>query len=272
MIVFPNAKINLGLNIIEKRSDGFHNLETVFYPVKGLFDALEIIEIEGFGNFEITFSGNEIPGQSSDNICKKAYDLISKNYPLKSIKVHLHKHIPIGAGLGGGSSDGAFFIKLLNEKLQLNLSFGELHHYAKQLGSDCSFFINNKPSYATGKGDQMEQINIDLSGKFIFLVYPNIFISTPDAYAGIIPLQKSIDLENRIQLPIKEWKDTIFNDFENSIFNKYPLLETIKNEFYKQGALYASMSGSGSAMFGIFENEPKNIFEKANYFVSITEL
>ncbi len=272
MIVFPNAKINLGLNIIEKRSDGFHNLETVFYPVKGLFDALEIIEQDGYGTVEMSFSGIEIPGNLNDNICRKAYHLIAQNYPLRSIKVHLHKHIPIGAGLGGGSSDGAFFIKLLNEKLQLNLSFGELHHYAKQLGSDCSFFVNNKPSYATGKGDQMEQINIDLSGKFIFLVYPNIFISTPDAYAGIIPLQKSKDLENRIQLPIKEWKDTIFNDFENSIFNKYPLLETIKNEFYKQGAVYASMSGSGSAMFGIFENEPENIFEKENYFVSISEL
>ena len=272
MIVFPNAKINLGLNIIEKRSDGFHNLETVFYPVKGLFDALEIIEQNDYGNFEMSFSGNEIPGKSSENICKKAYDLISKNYPLKSIKVHLHKHIPIGAGLGGGSSDGAFFIKLLNEKLQLNLSFGELHYYAKQLGSDCSFFINNKPSFAIEKGDQMELVKIDLSGKYIFLVFPIIFISTAEAYSGIIPSLKSKDLENKIQLPIAQWKDLIVNDFEESIFKKYPVLQTIKNEFYAQGATYAAMSGSGSAMFGIFENEPKNFFEKENYFVSISEL
>jgi 4-diphosphocytidyl-2-C-methyl-D-erythritol kinase len=272
MIVFPNAKINLGLTIIEKRSDGYHNLETIFYPVKGLFDALEIIEQDDFGKFEMSFSGNKIPGDSDNNICKKAYDLISKNYPLKSIKVHLHKHIPIGAGLGGGSSDGAFFIKLLNEKLKLNLSFGELHHYAKQLGSDCSFFINNKPSFAIGKGDQMELINIDLGGKFLFLVFPNVFVSTVEAYSGISPSQKSKDLESKIHLPLQDWKYIIINDFETSIFKKFPLLETIKKEIYSQGAIYSAMSGSGGAMFGVFETMPLNFFEKEKYFVSITEL
>lgn len=269
MLVFPNAKVNLGLTIVNKREDGFHNIETVFYPINFLNDALEIIVAEGYGDFSMSFSGDNIPGESSDNICKKAYELISQQYHLRSIKVHLHKHIPIGAGLGGGSSDGAFFIKTLNELLELNLSFGELHFFAKQLGSDCSFFINNKPSFAIGKGDEMELLKLDLRGKYLMLVYPKIFISTPLAYSGTKPSGKSANLEENIFLPLPQWKDSIVNDFEASIFEKFPQLKEIKSTFYSNGAVYASMSGSGSSMFGIFENEPVNFFSEQDYFVSI---
>lgn len=269
MISFPNAKINIGLNIIEKRDDGYHNIESAFYPV-ALCDALEIIENTDDSNERIsfTFSGIEIPGNADDNLCWYAYHLIAADYILPNVKVHLHKHIPIGAGLGGGSADAAFFIHLLNDKFELGISWGEMHNYARQLGSDCSFFISNKPSFAEGTGDQYESMKLDLSKYHIALVYPNIHINTAKAYSGVIPKTPTRLLENDLlNLPIEQWKEFIHNDFEDSVFLQFPELKEIKQQLYSMGADYAAMSGSGSTVYGIFKNKTdlKNNFK--NCFV-----
>jgi 4-diphosphocytidyl-2-C-methyl-D-erythritol kinase len=267
MVVFPNAKINIGLNIIEKREDGFHTIESVFYPV-GLCDALEVVENTEDTSERIIFtsSGIEIPGNVNDNLCWYAYHLIAADYALPNVKVHLHKHIPIGAGLGGGSADAAFFIKLLNDKFELGISWGEMHHYARQLGSDCSFFISNKPAFAEGRGDQYESMKLDLSAYYVALVYPAIHINTAKAYSGVMPKNTVRSLENDIlNLPIEQWKDIVHNDFENSIFPQFSEIKKIKEELYSLGAIYAAMSGSGSAVFGIFKNKTdlKNNFPNA---------
>ncbi|MEO5645127.1 MAG: 4-(cytidine 5'-diphospho)-2-C-methyl-D-erythritol kinase [Bacteroidia bacterium] len=264
MIIYPNAKINLGLHVIEKRPDGFHNIETVFYPV-AWEDMLEVLpDISKENGVTFTSSGIPIPGDIKENLCVKAYELISKDYPMPAVKVHLHKIIPIGAGLGGGSSDAAFFIKALNEIFELNLAWGELHHYAKQLGADCSFFITNRPVLAEGKGDQLESIAVSLKGKKVVIVYPDIHVNTAEAYNGITPLKPEVALENLIvETPFDQWKNNLVNDFEKTVFEKYPAIKTLKENMYTCGAVYAAMSGSGSAVFGIFENEEelKNSFE-----------
>jgi 4-diphosphocytidyl-2-C-methyl-D-erythritol kinase len=269
MISFPNAKINIGLNIVEKRNDGFHNIESVMYPV-GLKDALEIIDNkENQANIIFSSNGIHIPGDPASNLIVKAYDLISKEHVLPKIKVHLHKHIPIGAGLGGGSSDAAFFIKLLKEKYELDITWGEMHHYARQLGSDCSFFISNKPAFAEGKGDQFESLDLDLKGYYLVLVYPNIHVNTAKAYSGVKPKKAVRSLENDIQsLPIEQWKEFIHNDFEDSIFPQFPKIKCIKDQLYSEGALYAAMSGSGSTLYGIFKNKTdlKDKFEDCFVF------
>ena len=263
MICFPNAKINIGLNIIEKRDDGFHNIESVMVPV-GLCDALEVIENTDANSERIVFtsSGISIPGDIQDNLCYYAYHLIAADYPVPNVKVHLHKHIPIGAGLGGGSADAAFFIRLLNDKFELGISWGEMHNYARQLGSDCSFFISNKPAFAEGVGDQYESTKLDLSNYHIELIYPNIHINTAKAYSGVKPKKPTRSLEDDIQnLPIEQWKDHIHNDFEDSVFLLFPEIKNIKNKLYSNGAVYASMSGSGSAVYGIFK-APTNLRSK----------
>ncbi len=269
MITFPNAKINIGLNIIEKRNDGYHSIESVFYPI-GLCDALEVIENNEAGNERIVFtsSGIEIPGNANDNLCWFAYHLVATDYHLPNVKVHLHKNIPIGAGLGGGSADAAFFIRLLNDKFELGISWGEMHNYARQLGSDCSFFISNKPAFAEGRGDQYESMKLDLSNYFIALVYPNIHINTAKAYSGVIPKPPTRSLENNIlNLPIEQWENFIHNDFEDSIFPQFPEIKKIKEQLYLSGAVYAAMSGSGSSVYGIFKKQTnlKNSFQ--NCFV-----
>lgn len=269
MVIFPNAKINIGLNIVEKRPDGFHNIESIFYAIP-LCDALEIIENNDSTDTPIIFSssGIEIPGDANDNLCIKAYHLIAKDYALPKIKVHLHKHIPIGAGLGGGSADAAFFIKLLNEKFELGLAWGEMHHYAKQLGSDCSFFISNKPSYVQGKGDEFESISLDLSIYHITLIYPNIHINTAKAYSGVKPKASARSLENDLlQLSVEQWKEFVHNDFEDSIFPQFPEIKKIKEELYAHGAVYAAMSGSGSTVYGIFKEASNLKVKYKDYFV-----
>lgn len=256
MITFPNAKINIGLNIVEKRSDGFHNIESVMYPV-GLKDALELIENKkAEDRILFSSSGIHIPGDPAGNLIVKAYHLMAREHALPKIKVHLHKHIPIGAGLGGGSADAAFFIKLLQEKFELDLSWGEMHHYARQLGSDCSFFISNKPAFAEGKGDQYESLQLNLKGYYLALIYPNIHINTAKAYSGVKPQKPQRSLEQDIQqLSIEQWKEFIHNDFEDSIFPQFPALKNIKEKLYAEGAVYASMSGSGSTLYGIFRDK-----------------
>lgn len=269
MLTFPNAKINIGLNIIEKRMDGYHSIESVFYPV-GLCDALEVIENNDPTNERIIFtsSGIEIPGNANDNLCWFAYHLVAADYHLPNVKVHLHKHIPIGAGLGGGSADAAFFIRLLNDKFDLGISWGEMHNYARQLGSDCSFFISNKPAFAEGRGDQYESMKLDLSKYHIALIYPNIHIHTAKAYSGVTPKHPARSLENDIlNLPIEQWKDFIHNDFEDSIFPQFPEIKKIKEQLYSLGAEYAAMSGSGSTVYGIFKNKTDLKDSFANCFV-----
>ncbi len=269
MILFPNAKINIGLNIVKKRADGYHNIESVFYPV-ALYDALEVIENNNHGKERITFSfsGIEIPGNSDSNLCCRAFQLIATDYVLPNIKIHLHKHIPIGAGLGGGSADAAFFIRLLNDKLKLGIPLDEMHNYARQLGSDCSFFINNKPVFAKGTGDQSETINLNLSNYFIALIYPNIHVNTAKAYSRVIPKIPSRTLKNDIvNLPIEQWKEFIHNDFEDTIFIQFPELKIIKNRLYSLGAEYAAMSGSGSTLYGIFKKKTDLKTHFTNCFV-----
>jgi 4-diphosphocytidyl-2-C-methyl-D-erythritol kinase len=251
MIIFPNAKINIGLNILSKREDGYHDLETVFYPI-GLKDALEVVESK---TLTFTSSGLQIPGNSMDNLCVKAYHLLANDYKLPPVHIHLHKHIPIGAGLGGGSSDASFFIKLMNDKFDLGLKNHEMEVYASQLGSDCTFFIQNKPSIAFAKGDQLQNIALDLSKYYLLLIMPPVHVSTAEAYREVIPKSVSNSLVELINLPIEAWKKTIKNDFETSVFDQYPIVGEIKSKLYQSGALFASMSGSGSSVFGIFKEK-----------------
>ena len=249
MISFPNAKINLGLNIIEKRLDGFHNLESCFYPIEWN-DILEILPAD---TLQFQATGIGIPEDGQDNLCLRAYHLLKEDFDVPPVHIHLHKVIPIGAGLGGGSADAAFTIKNLNELFNLDLGIDGMQGYARQLGSDCAFFIENKPKYCFGKGDQFSDIDLHLKGKFLILVYPATHVSTGEAYAGIVPAPSDITIQEIFQKDITEWKNLLKNDFEPQIFSKYPTVAQIKDQLYKQGALYASMTGSGSTLFGIFD-------------------
>ena len=256
MLTFPNCKINLGLNILRKREDGYHDLETVFYPIP-LKDALEIIRGKSTVSSEqFTTSGLQIQGNNEDNLCLKAYHLLKKDFlTLPSIQMHLHKVIPMGAGLGGGSADGAFALKLLNDAFHLNLTKEQLIDYALQLGSDCPFFILNKPCFATGRGEMMEEIALDLSEYQFVIINPKIHIGTGWSFSNITPKIPERSIKDIIQQPIKIWKDTLINDFELPAIQHYPEIGDIKTELYKYGAIYSSMTGSGSTVYGIFEKE-----------------
>lgn len=258
MVTFPNAKINLGLYVVARRPDGFHNIESCFYPVPWR-DILEIIPAE---TFAFSSSGIAIPGDPAANLCVKSYGLLQKDYSLPPVHIHLHKIIPIGAGLGGGSADGAFTITLLNSTFALNLQPLQMEAYARQLGSDCAFFIRNEPVFCYGKGDQFEDIRVDLSSYFIILVNPHIHVGTAEAYAGITPKQPGYPIRETLALPVREWKHTLLNDFEKTVCARYPAITAIKDILYAHGAVYASMSGSGSTVYGIFEQAPelKNAF------------
>lgn len=266
MISFPNCKINVGLHIVGKRSDGFHDIETIFYPVQWT-DILEIVRNED-NNPAVEFksTGIRVYGPREKNLCLKAYQLLADKYSLPPVKMHLHKIIPIGAGLGGGSSDAANTLISLNKLFRLNLSDQELENYAVELGSDCPFFIRNKAMYATEKGNIMEPISLKLKNLYIVIVKPRVHVSTAEAYAGVSPQKKSTSLKDLVRLPIESWKDCIENDFEKSIFENYQGIRNIKSKLYKFGAVYASMSGSGSAVYGLFKEE-KNL---RAYFRSCT--
>ncbi|MEJ7691744.1 4-(cytidine 5'-diphospho)-2-C-methyl-D-erythritol kinase [Daejeonella sp.] len=249
MIAFPNAKINIGLNIVKRRDDGYHDLETVFYPVM-IKDVLEIVEAR-----ELSFSssGLAVPGRPEDNICVKAFGLLSRDMKLPQVKIHLHKNIPIGAGLGGGSSDASFFISLMNDKFGLGLSRERMEEYASQLGADCAFFIQNEPVFAFEKGDRFENLQLDLSKFFIVLVMPDIHVPTSAAFKDIVPSPPVKSLKDLIKSDITTWKDSITNDFEPGIIRQYPEIGLIKESLYGSGAIYASLSGSGASVYGIFE-------------------
>lgn len=262
MVSFPNAKINIGLHVIEKRPDGFHNIETIFFPIE-LKDALEIIISEDTDKNTFTHSGIHIPGDNSDNLCLKAYHLLKFDFPeLPPVKIHLHKNIPIGAGLGGGSADGAFTLQMLNTKFNLGLSNSKLMDYALKLGSDCPFFIENKTSIATSRGEILEPIALELKDYKIVLINPGIHINTGWAFSNVVPQQKSNSILHIKNIPIEEWKSSIINDFEIPVFTSFPAIKSIKDELYQSGAVYASMSGTGSTVYGIFE---KNCTPKLNF-------
>lgn len=249
MVAFPHCKINLGLHVVRKRDDGYHDIETCFYPIPWT-DILEVIKAD---EFSFSSSGTAVPGKEEDNLCIKAYKLLQHQFNLSAVKIHLHKVLPMGAGLGGGSSDAAFTLRLLNSVFDLKLSANQLRKFASQLGSDCAFFVDDKPMIGSGRGEVLNQTALSLKGYYLVLVKPNIHVSTAEAYAGVKPAQPSIALDEILTRPIEVWKDLLFNDFEKSVFNKYPAIAEVKNELYKQGALYACMSGSGSSVFGIFK-------------------
>ena len=257
MILFPNCKINLGLHILRKRSDGYHDIETFFYPFT-LTDALEIIpgNKEGDSSIHLTTSGISVQGNIESNLCVKAYNLLKKDYPqFPPISIHLHKVIPSGAGLGGGSADAAFTIKALNEIGQLNLSKEKMAAYALQLGSDCPFFLINKPCYATGQGEKLEENPVNLSDYNIMIVNPGIHIDTGKAFSNITPAIPSTSLKEIINQPIASWKNQLTNDFEKVVLAEHKEIADIKTALYNLGSIYASMSGSGSTVYGIFEKD-----------------
>ena len=256
MVVFPNAKINLGLNIINKRPDGYHNIASCFYPVPWC-DILEFVPGEML-SFQST--GIPIPGQEAENLCLKAYHLIKRDFDIPPLSIHLHKIIPIGGGLGGGSADGSFMLKALNEYFELNIPVKVLKDYAGRIGSDCPFFMENKPLLAEGTGDLLSPLSIDLTGWHLVIVVPDIHVSTAVAYKNVTPAQPKYALPDIIESkPPEAWNSLLSNDFEVSVFSQFPEIAKLKNEFYRQGAVYASMSGSGASVYGLFEKTPQNL-------------
>ena len=279
MIVFPNCKINLGLRILRKRADGYYDLETIYYPL-AFCDVLEVIrntesQMPDRGNKQnapsILFSGSGllIDGNVTENLCVKAYHLLKKDFPqLPGVQMHLHKAIPMGAGLGGGSADAAYTLLQLNKQFQLSLSSEQLLNYSIQLGSDCPFFIINKPCFATNRGEIMEPVTIDLSACKFIIINPGIHINTSRAFSGITPALPGKSVKEIIHQPINTWKNELINDFEKTIFQQHPEIEAIKKKLYDAGAIYASMSGSGSTVYGMFEKD--NIIKaefSSGYFI-----
>jgi len=261
MIVFPNAKINTGLKIRSRREDGFHNIETVFLPVP-LRDILEVVPSK---KSEITLktTGLSVDSPSEKNLVFRAAKLMQENYDTPGVNIHLHKLIPMGAGLGGGSADASFTISVMNRIFELGLDKETMKKHAELLGSDCPFFIDNKPSLGTQKGEVLKPIKIPaLQGYNVLIVKPDIHISTAEAYAGVTPDPDAPEIEQHLKLPLSQWKDFLVNDFEKSLFPKYPQLKAIKSRLYELGAEYASMSGSGAALYGFFKDIPETVKEE----------
>lgn len=263
MITFPNAKINLGLHITQKRKDGYHEIESCMVPIP-LCDALEMI-LDKKPSWTVT--GLEVPGDPKDNLILKAEKLLKKDYQgLPNLQIHLHKHIPMGAGLGGGSADGAFALTLMNNLFDLHLDDFFLEEYAAELGSDCPFFIENTPKIIRGRGEILEPCSVNLQGSYLVLIHPGIHVGTKEAYAGVVPKAPKTKLET-ILADRSRWKEELVNDFEPSIFKKYPEIEAIKSRMYSAGAYYAAMSGSGSSVFGLFEEKPMDLSFDKGYFL-----
>ena len=268
MTVFPCAKINLGLNVVAKRDDGYHSLETIFYPIP-LFDALEVHKMDhdfpSVTACDIKTTGMSIIGDDDNNLVVRAYNLLAQDFRLPRVHAHLCKQIPSQAGLGGGSSDAAYMIRLLDEEFHLNMGIAEMERYASKLGADCAFFITAEPAFATGIGNILEPADGEygnLSGYYLALVKPDIAVSTAEAYAGIHPQQPVKCCRDIVRQPIETWREELKNDFEDSIFKKYPRLGEIKESLYQKGAVFALMSGSGSTLFGIFREEPIGISQQ----------
>jgi 4-diphosphocytidyl-2-C-methyl-D-erythritol kinase len=269
MVLFPNVKINLGLHVIRKRSDGYHDIETVFYPL-AFYDIIEAISSPGSErSFQFTNSGLSLPIDRTNNLCVKAYELLKKDFPdLPAVHFHLHKLIPAGAGLGGGSADAAFTLVLLNKKFNLGLGTEKLLDYALRLGSDCPFFIINQPCIATGRGEFLQKIQCDLSNWNFIIVNPGIHVDTASAFSKITPEKSGLSLKELIKEPVGSWKGLITNDFEEPVFAMHPEIKNIKEQLYAAGAVYASMTGSGSSVYGMFEKDkPPTLKLPRNYFV-----
>ncbi|MCF8372576.1 MAG: 4-(cytidine 5'-diphospho)-2-C-methyl-D-erythritol kinase [Bacteroidales bacterium] len=256
MLVFPNAKINLGLNIIEKRPDGFHSVESIMYPI-GLKDVLEFIPAGKVEENSIFSTGLDTGASVEANLIMRAYQILKSNFDLPLLNIHLHKVIPIGAGLGGGSSNASFMLKALNEGFRLGLSHDELEGFAARIGSDCPFFIRNQSAFSSGRGEQLSSIRVNLKGYYLVLVHPGVHVGTKWAYSKIKPKRPVKHPQDVIRQDIISWKEFLVNDFEHVVFAEFPIIEQIKNDMYKHGAVYASMSGSGSAVYGLFESKPE---------------
>ena len=266
MVVFPGCKINIGLTLVDRRPDGYHNLESVFYPLN-LTDILEVVPHD---HFAIHTSGLPIKGDHSDNLVVKAFYDLQDDFDLPPVKIHLHKVVPMGAGLGGGSADGAAMLVLLNNLFDLNISNKELERRADKLGSDCAFFIKNKPAYITGKGEHVQPISFDLSEYFIQLINPGIHISTAEAFGGIQPGKRFFDLNWILNHEPALWLPKVFNDFEDTVLDGNPEIDEIKQKLIEQGALYVSMTGTGSSVYGIFNKKPNPL--NVGYFEWINSL
>ena len=252
MISYPNAKINLGLNIVERRPDGYHNLETLFYPI-GLTDVLEIVPARGESS-TLTCYGNDVQCPPEKNLVMKALRLMQSQLAVPEVDIHLCKHIPHGAGLGGGSSDASSTLLMLNEMFDLGATREQLAAMAAQLGADCPFFIYNTPMIATGIGDVLSPVNVDLKRKWLLLIKPEVSVPTAVAYSRVSPHRPRVSLRDTVLQPLESWQDTVKNDFEQSVFAVYPQLAAIKQTLLDSGAVYAAMSGSGSSIFGIFND------------------
>lgn len=272
MLVFPNSKINLGLYVTSKRADGFHELLTCFYPLNWC-DALEVTENKQSNeDFSFTATGRSISGKLEDNLIYKCWLLLKMERALPPIQVHLHKNIPMGAGLGGGSSDSAFFLNLMDQKFDLALPYEKKMQMAASLGSDCPFFLLNRPVIATGRGETFHPFSLSLKSKYILCIYPDFHSSTSRAFAGITPIPREIDLALALQQPIETWSELIVNDFETPVFSLFPALSQLKQNLYSAGALYAAMSGSGSAIYGIFNTPPDlSLAQNYSYYLQIPE-
>ncbi len=268
MLTFPNAKLNLGLYVTARRPDGFHTLESVFVPLPWT-DALEMLPATAGAATSLTLTGRPIPGDPATNLCVRAYELLQADFPaLPSVQLYLHKIVPIGAGLGGGSADAAFALKAANDLFSLNLSSETLEAYARRLGSDCAFFIRNQPVLAIEKGDVFEEIELNLKGVACVVVYPNLHISTAEAYARITPQPPQHPLREALAQPMRTWRSTVSNDFETALTPGHPVLGEVKKQLYDAGATYASLSGSGSAVYGLWEQgEPAALTWPADYAV-----
>lgn len=252
MISFPNCKINLGLNVISKRDDGYHEISSVMYPVE-ILDILEVIKSD---ELKFTSSGLDIPGDVDSNLCIKAFKILQREYDIAPVHIHLYKNIPMGAGLGGGSSDGAYALKLINDLFELNISIEQLKVYAAELGSDCAFFIEKFPQLASGRGEVLEPFNVTLNGKIIVLINDGTHISTQEAYSNVTPKQPVKNIQEVLNLPISKWKNTLINDFEEGAFKNHPQLKGYVEKLYQSGAEYAAMTGSGSTIYGLFAERP----------------
>jgi len=257
MKVHPNAKINIGLNIVSRRADGFHNLESLMVPF-ALSDDLKLKVNKSIyaKKFELVIDGLPIDGSLDSNLVSRAYYLLNADFNLPSVKAVLDKKIPMGAGLGGGSADAAFAISALNKLFGLNLTVAQMQKYASMLGSDCALFIENKPSIATGRGELLQTVDINLSGYKLLVVKPQVHVNTAQAYKMLTPRVPQYSIKDMYCCKPEEWRGKIVNDFEEPIFSMFPLLQTIKNAMYDCGAAYSSMSGSGSAIYGLFKKLP----------------
>jgi len=265
MVVFPNAKINLGLHIFSRYPSGYHQIDSILYPI-GLTDVLEVVESN---ETSLEIAGFEVPGNLADNLCLQAYNLLSQDFDLPPVAIYLFKKIPMGAGLGGGSSDASHLLLALNQLFELDLTFEQLENYAGELGSDCPFFIRSVPTRATGTGLTLQPVALDLPAKYLVLVHPGIHVSTPEAYSWIKPRNEREDLLVALQKPVDTWQNTVVNDFEAPVTSRFKEIATIKDQLLESGAAYTAMTGSGSCVFGLFDREiefPEGWNEKYHCF------